>query len=170
MKLKTEIIVGITITLLCLLSGCASIVPKFPSLIAPDKPRTVYNWNEEVVTEPKVIKTGEGEFIVQRTEKRLSAGLDTTPRKIGFVERVGSFIAGLSFWIFALTVLGLVLAPGVTIGFLFKKYIQYKNAMKQTVSAIKEARAVDSQVLHDALKVRQTVETKKIVGKLKAGL
>jgi hypothetical protein len=42
--------------------------------------------------------------------------------------------------------------------------------MKQTLGAIKESRAVDSQALHDALKARQTVETKKIVGKLKADL
>ena len=152
------------------LCGCASVTPKFPSLAPPEKPRTVYNWNEEVIIEPKVIKTGEGEFIVQRTEKRLSAGLDTTPKKVGLIERIGSFIGGLSFWIFALVVLGLILAPGATIGFLFKKYAQYKNAMKQTVAAIKEARAVDSQALHDALKARQTVETKKIVGRIKAGL
>jgi len=165
--MRKGIIVGICLFGLC---GCASVTPKFPSLVPPEKPRTVYNWNEEVVTEPKVIKTGEGEFIVQRTEKRLSAGLDTTPKKVGLVERVGNFIGGLSFWIFALIVLGLVLAPGATIGFLFKKYAQYKNAMKQTVAAIKEARAVDSQALHDSLKTRQTVETKKIVGKLKADL
>lgn len=42
--------------------------------------------------------------------------------------------------------------------------------MKQTVTAIKEARAVDSQALHDSLKTKQTVETKRIVGKLKAEL
>lgn len=95
-----------------------------------------------------MVKTGEGEFIVQRTEKRLSAGLDTTPKKVGLTERIGGFIAGLSFWIFALIVLGLVLAPGATIGFLFKKYAQYKNAMKQTVAAIKETRAADTQALH----------------------
>lgn len=164
--MRKRIIVGICLFGLC---GCAS-VPRFPLLAPPEKPRTVYNWNEEVVTEPKVIKTGEGEFIVQRTEKRLSAGLDTTPKKVGLTEQIGNFIAGLSFWIFALIVLGLVLAPGATIGFLFKKYAQYKNAMKQTVAAIKEARAVESEALHDSLKARQTVETKRIVGKLKADL
>lgn len=117
-----------------------------------------------------MIKAGDGEVVVQRTEKRLSAGLDTTPRRVGFMERIGSFIGGLSFWIFALIVLGLILAPGATIGLLFKKYAQYKNAMKQTVAAIKEARAADSQSLHDSLKARQTAETKKIVGNLKAEL
>lgn len=152
------------------LCGCASIVPKFPSLTPPEKPKTVYNWNEEVISEPKVIKAGEGEYVVQRTQKRISAGLDTTPRKVGLPERIGGFIAGLSFWIFALIVLGLVLAPATTIGFLFNKYRQYKDAMKQTVAAIKEARAVDSQALHDALKARQTTETKRIVGKFKAEL
>ncbi len=164
------IIIGFLGLFILGLCGCASVMPKFPSLVPPEKPRTVYNWNEEMITEPKVIKTGEGEFIVQRTEKRLSAGLDTTPKKIGFIERIGNFIGGLSFWIFALIVLALILAPGTTIGFLFNKYQQYKNAMKQTVAAIKEARAVDSQALHDALKARQTVETKKIVGNLKADL
>ena len=165
MKYKT-----ILFLVLLLLSGCASVIPKFPSLTPPDKPRTVYNWNEEVITEPKVIKAGEGEFIVQRTEKRLTAGLDTTPRKVGLPERIGGFIAGLSFWVFALIVLGLILAPATTIGFLFNKYQQYKEAMKQTIAAIKESRAVESQALHDALKSRQTVETKKIVGKIKANL
>ena len=167
MRKTIVVFLGFTLLGLC---GCASVMPKFPSLAPPEKPRTVYNWNEEVITEPKVIKTGEGEFIVQRTEKRLSAGLDTTPKKTGLVERVGNFIGGLSFWIFALIVLGLILAPGATIGFLFKKYAQYKNAMKQTVAAIKEARAVDSQALHDALKSKQSVDTTKIVGKLKADL
>lgn len=162
--------VGLFILLTMGLSGCASVTPKFPSLTPPEKPRTIYNWNEEVVTEPKVVKTGDGDVIVQRTEKRLSAGLDTTPKRIGFMERMGGFIAGLSFWIFALIILGLVLAPGATIGFLFKKYAQYKNAMKQTVAALKDARAVDSQALHDSLKARQTAETKKIVGNLKAEL
>jgi len=57
-----------------------------------------------------------------------------------------------------------------TIGFLFNKYAQYKNAMKQTVAALKDVRAVDSQSLHDSLKARQTAETKKIVGNLKADL
>jgi len=166
-KMNQKIFLFLT---LFFLNGCASVVPKFPSLTTPEKPRTVYNWNEEVVTEPKVVKTGEGEFIVQRTEKRLSAGLDTTPRRVGFMESIGGFIAGLSFWIFALIFLGFILAPGATIGFLFKKYLQYKNAMKQTVAAIKEAKAVDSQVLHDALKARQTTDTKKIVGNLKADL
>ena len=165
--MKKLIIFGLCLISLC---GCASIMPKFPSLSPPEKPRTIYNWSEEVITEPKVVKTGEGEFIVQRTEKRLSAGLDTTPKKIGFIERTGNFIAGLSFWIFALIVLSLILAPAATIGFLFKKYTQYKNAMKQTVAAIKEARAVDSQALHDALKAKQSVETRKIVGSLKADL
>ena len=144
--------------------------PRFPSLTAPEQPQTVYNWNEEVVTEPKVLKAGDGTVVAQRTEKRLSVGLDTTPKKVGFIERIGNFIGGLSFWIFALIVLGLFLAPGATIGFLFKKYAQYKNAMKQTVAAIKEAKAVDSQALHDALKSKQSVDTKKIVGKLKADL
>jgi len=155
---------------LLVLCGCASVVPKFPSLAPPEKPKTVYNWSEEVITEPKVIKAGKGEFIVQRTEKRVTAGLDTTPTKVGLPERIGGFIAGLSFWIFALIVLGLILAPATTIGFLFNKYRQYKNAMKQTVAAIKEARAIDSQPLHDALKTRQTIETKKLVGKIKAEL
>lgn len=162
-------IAGIVLSIF-LLSGCASVVPRFPSLTPPDKPKTVYNWKEEMITEPKVIKAGEGEFVVQRTEKRLSADLDTTPHRGGFMERLGDFVAGLSFWIFALIVLGLVIAPGATIGFLFKKYSQYKAAMKQTVAAIKEARAVDSQALHDSLKVKQTVGTKKIVGKLKADM
>ncbi len=154
-----------------LLAGCASVTPRFPSLTAPEKPRTVYNWNEEVVTEPTVIKTtGDSAVVVQRTEKRLSVGLDTTPKKVGFIERIGNFIGGLSFWIFALIVLALIIAPGATIGFLFKKYAQYKNAMKQTVAAIKEARAVDSQVLHDALKSKQSTDTKKIVGQIKASL
>lgn len=160
------------IAVICLLglSGCASAV-RFPSLTAPEKPHTVYNWNEEVVTEPKLIKTaGDGAVVAQRTEKRLSVGLDTTPKKVSFIERIGNFIGGLSFWIFALVILGLILAPGATIGFLFKKYKQYKNAMKQTVAAIKEARAVDSQALHDALKSKQSTDTKKIVGQIKAGL
>jgi len=42
--------------------------------------------------------------------------------------------------------------------------------MKETVAAIKEAKAIENTELHNALKDKQSVETKKIVGQIKTDL
>ena len=42
--------------------------------------------------------------------------------------------------------------------------------MRETVAAIKESKAVENAELHNASKDKQSVETKKIVRQIKAGL
>lgn len=153
------------------LSGCA-ITPQFPNLNRPERPKTIYGWQEEFVSTPQVLTGIDGKnYVSNKTEKRLSINLDTTTKKPGFFQRVGGFFGGLGFWLIVLLVLGLVFAPGITIPFLLAKYHQYRNAFKQTVAAIKESKAVDeNQKLHDALKSRQDDSTKKLVGELKAAI
>ena len=160
----------ITFLLLTLvtLSGCA-ITPQFPNLNRPERPKTVYNWQEELVSTPQVLAGTDGKnYVSNKTEKRLSINLDTSTKKAGFFDRVGGFLGGLGFWMIVLLVLGLVFAPGITIPVILGKLFQYKNAFKQTVAAIKESKAVDENPkLHDALKAKQDDATKKLVGILK---
>jgi len=97
-------------------------------------------------------------------------GLETTPRKLTLGEKIGNWFSGLSVVAIIALVVGLVLCPGATLAWLVKLLFKWKTAMKQTVAAIKESKAVENLELHNALKDKQSIETKKIVGHIKANL
>lgn len=151
-----------------LLSGCAGI--PFPKITTPKKPETVYNWREEVTRKPRAIITDDKTYVVEEVKKTLQVGLETTPRKLSLGEKIGNWFSGLSVLAIIALVVGLVLCPGATLAWLVKLLFKWKRAMRETVAAIKEAKAVENIELHNALKDKQSVETKKIVGQIKADL
>ena len=150
------------------LSGCAGI--PFPKITTPKKPETVYNWREEVTTKPRAIIADNKAYVVEETKKTLQVGLENTPRKLTLGEKIGNWFSGLSLLAIIALVVGLVLCPGATLAWLVKLLFKWKRAMRETVAAIKEAKATENTELHNALKDKQSVETKKIVGQIKADL
>ena len=92
------------------------------------------------------------------------------PRKT-LIQRMGSWISGLSIIAVLLLGLGFILAPSTTVLFLLGLLRKWKLAFKQTVFAIKSSQAVnDNETLHNELKSKQSVVTKKLVGDIKAEL
>ena len=148
------------------LCGCSML--KLPGLPTPKKPQTVYNWHEISNIKPRAVVAGKKVVIVEDTSRELIVGYHKVEMKKTFSQKIGSWISGLGFLGIILLIAGLVLAPSATIGFLFSTLGKWKKAMKQTVSAIKESRAVDADVsLKTSLSGKQSKETKKIVDGIK---
>lgn len=157
------------ITVLIFMAGCAPI--SFPKLPTPKKPETVYNWNEKTTTKPKAVVYGDKIVVVEETERTLQVGLETTPQKLSFSQRIGGWISGLSFIAFLGLIVCLVLAPGATLAWLVKLLFKWKKAFKETVVAIKEAKAVDKDPeLKNILNAKQSIETKKIVDEIRRAI
>ena len=155
--------------LLFFITGCSAIA--LPKLTTPKKPETVYNWNERISTKPKAVVCNGKVVVVEETEKTLQVGLEQTPQKFTFSQRIGNWISSLSIIGILLLIAGLVLAPGATLGFLVKTLFKWKKAFKETVIAIKEAKAVDENiVLKNALADKQSLETKKLVDNIKRSI
>ncbi len=151
-----------------LLSGCAGI--SFPKIVTPKKPETIYNWLEEEVKTPKAIVADNKTYVVEETKRTLQVGLKNTPHNLTLGERIGRWFSSLSLLAILALVAGLILFPGGTMVWLVKLVMKWKNAMRQTVAAIKESKATENEDLHNALKDKQSVETKEIVGQIKASL
>jgi len=160
----------ITIAVICiLLSGCGGFT--LPRLTTPRKPETVYNWSERVNIKPKAVITNGKTVIVEETEKELIVNYQRAERKVTFIERLGGWISNLSLIGFILLIVGFILAPSTTIGFLFNTLSKWRRAMKETVSAIKESQVVnENEKVENCLRAKQSKETKKIVGNIKAEL
>lgn len=102
--------------------------------------------------------------------KKYNKGSKQSVPKKTLMEKLGSWIAGLSFMSFILLGLGLFFFPTITISILWMVKVRLANALKETVQAIKECKADEQIDLHNALKYRHTQKTKKVINTMKAGL
>lgn len=152
--------------MLLLLTGCAGI--PFPKITTPKKPETVYSWQERIKTKPHAVVYNDKVVIVEETEKTLAVGLQRTIQRLTVAEKLGNWISGLSIVGFLILIVCLILAPGATLGFLVKAFFKWKRALRETVSAIKESKAVDKDTeLKKSLKATQSLSTKKLVDTIK---
>jgi len=167
--MKKKYLVYLVILGSLLISGCGGF--SLPIMPTPKQPQTVYNWEEIQTSSPQAICVGDEVYVVNSTEKTIKVNYEKQEKQLTFMGRLGAWIGGLGLIGVILLIVGLVLAPGATIGFLFSTLAKWKSAMKQTVSALKTANVVnENKELKEALKSSQSVQTKKIVGDIKAEL
>ena len=162
-------IVWLALGILCL-AGCSAL--SLPSLVTPKKPETVYNWQETTSEKPQAVVCGDGKVVVvTQKERSLTVGLEQTTPKLTFAQKVGNMIGGMGMIGVILLILGLVLAPGATIGFLRNTVAKWKKALKETVAGINDAKAVETHPeLKNSLSARQDLTTKKLIDKIKREL
>ena len=159
----------IPIILCLLLSGCGGF--RLPNLVTPKQPRTLYNYRETLSTTPKAVVFNGKVVVVEDTKKEVIVNYEKQEKQLTFIGRIGSWISGLGLIGFILLIIGLALAPGATIGFLFSLLGKWKRALRETVSAIKESKIVDSnREVENSLRAKQSKETRKIVGNIRAEL
>ncbi len=158
--------IPIILAMCLLLTGCAGV--RLPRLATPKKPETVYSWSERTRTTPKAVVVGNKVVVVEESEKTLHVGLEQTPRKLTFGQRIGNWISGLGILGILLLIAGFILAPAATMGFLVKFLFKWKRALRETVLAVKEAKAIDKNAeLKNLLAAKQSNSTKKIVDDIK---
>ena len=160
---------GITITLL-FLTGCLAL----PRISLGSKPGSETTKFKKVQKEeiPRVFYDEKGRPTIA-IEKRWTkeTGAQRSMAKLTFAQRIANKLAGLGTVAMIVLIAGLILAPGATMAWLAKTGLKWRRAFRETVTAIKESKAVsDGNGLHDALKDQQTATTKKLVGITKASL
>lgn len=163
------LIIG-TILFSLMLSGC-SLIP-MPKIVKPkDVIVTSKNREEKLYKE-----TGYEELLGKarkftRYYKDYSSNQEKTVPKKTLMERVGNWISGLSFLAFILIGAGLFFFPTITISILWSVKCRVGRALRETVSAIKISQAVNRDTeLHNQLAFKQTKQTKKMIGNIKANL
>ena len=160
--------IAVLVLSMFLLSGCIGLPVKFNSgnsnitYSKSDKGTIIKEEGyEEVAGKPKKFSKYYREF-EKDNEKSI-------PKKT-LMQKVGDWISGLGFLAFILLVVGLFLAPGVTISVLFSILKRTRRAFIETVKAIKEVKGDQKEDLHNALNKNQSNETKQLVGEVKAKL
>lgn len=88
-------------------------------------------------------------------------------KKLTLGQRIGAFISGLSTWAILLTILGLVLFPSATIGFLSSRLRVVGKALYQTVKGIQTAKQGDGKYL-EALSNEHDQESLSEINKIRA--
>ena len=163
--IKYKIVLVAVVTALIFASGCITL----PRIASPSRPNTVYNWNEEVVTTPKAVIADGKVVVIEEQRKTLNASV-VIP-KLTFMQRLGNWISGLGIFGIIILIVCLVLFPGATLAFLVKQVFKWKSALIETAGAIKDAKAAEGDnTLEAALKNRQSLETKKLLGKIRPTL
>lgn len=88
-------------------------------------------------------------------------------KKLTLGQRIGAFISGLSTWAILLTILGFILFPGATIGFLLSRLKVIGKALFQTVKGIQSAKQGDGKYL-EALSNEHDEESLTEINKIRA--
>ena len=156
--------------------GCTLPGIKLPFISPPEQPKTIYNYKETIKDEPVILDIQQTEFmkdkvvISRRTEKTVEANMDTTPQKIGILQRIGSTIANLTVWGAVILVILAVFFPSTIFLFIVNRLRATAKALKQTVAAIKETNVVETTELGNKLRAKQDPETKRMIGVIKSEL
>ncbi|MBI3990629.1 MAG: hypothetical protein HY350_00620 [Candidatus Omnitrophica bacterium] len=132
-------------------------------------------FREETVITPVAFQSGNKVVVSQEVHKIKESNESKeskvkTPR-LTFMQRLGNWLGNLSiFGIIGLIIAIITTHGGALIG-LVKWGLKFKKALKETATAIKEAKAVENNnVLEQALKEKQSTETKQLIGKMRATL
>ena len=107
-----------------LLTGCASLNPFAGITSPPSEPRKIANYSQNEKQIPlKVGVTADGkEVIAYATERSYIAGSSETPEKLGFLQRIGRWIGGLSLLGVLFIIISLAFFGGTPILWAVKKY------------------------------------------------
>ena len=158
--------------LLCLfLTGCAT-SPFSGILKPPQEPRKLANYAQTEKQVPlKVGVTADGkDVIAYASERSYTANSSETPEKVGFIQRIGRWIGGLSLLAVLFIVVSLAFFGGAPIVWAVKKYYSMKKALKNTVQAIDDIEPDKFEAIKPALAAAQDTDDKKLIAKLKSEL
>lgn len=155
------------IILVLSLSGCGAI--SFPQLNAPKPPEQVYKYHQTITTEPRVVQTNDkGQSVVFTAQTQtVDVNYDRKDKPLSWWQRFCNWLGNIGMLGLVGLIVALVIAPGGTMLWLWKQYMKFKKAFTQTVDAIDESKAVQTNVnLKTALSAKQDNDVKALVDDL----
>lgn len=152
------------------LTGCATTNPFAGISSPPQEPKKMANYAQTEKQVPlKVGVTPDGKDVIAfASERTYTAGSTEVPEKLGFLQKVGRWVGGLSILAIIFIVVSLAFFGGVPIIWAAKKYYAMKAALKHTVAAIDEIKPEHFEAIKPALAEAQDTSDKKLIAKLKA--
>lgn len=105
-----------------------------------------------------------------KVDRSVEASAEVTDPKLTLSQKIGRFVSGLSTWTLLLGVGVFVLFGGTPFVILWRKYLEYRQAMKATVSAIRETDAETYERLKPHLAGKMDRRDKRVVDKMKREL
>lgn len=139
----------------------------------PDASKQTATWTKQTEIQTPVLletKSGDKAAVATKIERVYDTGAESRPRKLTFMERVGSFFARLTTWTFVFIVVSLVFFGGMPIVWIAQKYITMKNAFKNTVSAIREVDHETYEKLKPHLAAKHDKKDRVVIDKIKSEL
>lgn len=157
----------ILIAFAIMLSGCASMNPFHAIANPPSEPKKMGSW--EQTSEPVFVGTIDGKTVVANKTTYRATAEESTPR-LTIGQRIGSFFSNLSFVGILFIVLSLLFFGGAPIVWVARKYFDAKNALKNTVKAIKEIPTDKFEAIAPTLSANMDKKDKALIAKIKASL
>ena len=154
--------------LLFLLVGCSPV--EFPTLNAPQKPQTVYEYNETFDKNPVISQeTDDGKFRVWEQQSRtVNVNFKKQEKQLTWWQRFTNWLGTWSI-ITALVVIG-CLAFGFTapLVWLFNRYKTFRNTLKTVVQTIDSTKSIEANpALKDGLSSSLDAKEKVVISALK---
>lgn len=156
-----------TLLLICV-SGCSPV--DFPTLNAPQKPQTVYEYSETFDKNPVVSQeSDDGKFMVWEQQSRtVNVNFKKQEKQLTWWQRFTNWLGTWSI-ITALVVIGF-LAFGFTapLVWIFNRYRTFRNTLKTVVQTIDSTKSIDANpALKDGLSSSLDAKEKVVISALK---
>lgn len=115
-------------------------------------------------------KAGKAVAVGTATEKIYDTGMESTVPKPTLGERIGAFFASLTTWGLAFVGVSLLFFGGAPLVWVARKYFVMKQALKNTVAAIREADNETYEKLKPKLAAAHDKQDRQVIDKLKTEL
>lgn len=156
----------IQLCLVIFLGGCSAL--KFPNINPPNPPQTMYNYEQSFTKNPTAVVVDGKTVVVENQEQNVRINYQKQQEKLSWWKRFTNWLGSLGMIAVVLIIIGIFVAPGATIGFLFNSFRKTKKALRQTVRAIDESKAVNTDNgLKLALLSNQDTDTKRVIDTVK---
>ena len=149
------------------LIGCASINPFKGLASPPSEPKKMGSW--EQTSEPVFVGTIDGKAVVANKISYRATAEESNPR-LTIGQRIGKFFANLSIVGILFVVLSLVFFGGTPIYWIARKYFTAKNALVNTVKAIREIPSEQFNAIAPTLSKNMDKKDKELIARIKGSL
>lgn len=173
-EITTAVAIGIAAVALLVGTIAPSLNPfnnLFGAHSAPSAANQKATWTTtDEVIKPVLLRQGDTVAVGQQIERHYDTGTEERPVKLTLMQRIGRFFAGLTTTAFIFILVSLLFFGGVPIVWAFHKYAVIKQALKNTVAAIRDLPEDQYKAVTPKLAAKHDRRDRKVIDKIKMEL